>query len=139
MLPPLFAAASLLVIAIHYISARKFVKNLWARFTKNPIEEGGPPEPNVATDPNGFFAEIRHHVKSLGGVHIFVCRVLRLLSVFTLVCLSAATFVLDEAPSLHITTRGKHWGKKHKHHRGGNTLTYWERLDLAVSITYVSY
>jgi hypothetical protein len=137
-LPPLFAAISLLIIVVHYISARKFVKTVWARFTKDPIQEEESSEPNVVTDPNGFFAELRHHVESLGGVDIFTYRVLRLLSVFTLVGLSAATFVLDEAPSPHTTTRGKHWGKKHRQHRGGDTLTCLEWLDLAVSITYVS-
>lgn len=92
------------------------------------------------TDPNGFLAELRHHTNSLGGLEIFIYRILRLLSVFALVAFSAATFVLDdeEAPSTNTTRKGKHWGKKHKHHRGGNTLTYWEWLDLAVSITYVS-
>jgi len=138
-LPPLFAAVSFLVIAVRYISRRKFVKEAWAHFTKNPIVEDEAPEPNVVTEPNGFLAELRYHAKSLGGVDIFTYRILRLLCVFTLVGLSAATFILDEAPSLQTTTRGKHWGKKHKHNRGGNTLTYWEWLDLAVSTTYVSY
>jgi hypothetical protein len=130
---------SLFVIGIHYISTRKFVKKVWAHFTKIPIEEGEPLEPNVVMDSSGFFAELRHHAKSLGGVDIFVYRIIRLLSVFTLVGLSAATFVLDETPSTHTATRGKHWGKKHKHHRGGSTFTYWEWLDFAVSITYVSH
>ncbi|KAF9650725.1 multidrug resistance-associated ABC transporter [Thelephora ganbajun] len=135
-LPPLFATISLLVIIVHYISTRKFIKKAWAHFTKSPIEEE-PSEPNVATDPNGFFAELSHHAKSLGGVDIFIYRVLRLLSVFTLVSLSAVTFVLDEAPSLRTIHKGKNQDKKHKHHRGGNTLTYWEWLDLALSVTYV--
>ena len=138
-LPPLFAAVSLLIIVVRYIFARKFVKKVWAHFTKKPTEEDESPEPNVVTDPSGFFVELHRHAKSLGGVDIFIYRILRLLSVFTLVGFSAATFVLDEASPTHITNRGKHWGKKHKQHRGGNTLTYWEWLDLAVSITYVSY
>ena len=140
-LPPLLAAISILIVAIRYISTRKFVKKVWARFTKNPIEEEEEPlEPTVVTDHIGFLADLRHQVKSLGGVYIFAFRVLRLLSIFTLVGLSVATFILDEeAPSSHTTTRGRHQGRRHGHHRGGNTLTYSEWLDLAVSITYVSY
>ena len=138
-LPPLFAAVSLFIIGIHYVSTREFVKKVWARFTKHPIEEDELPELDVVMGPSGFFAELRHHAKSLGGVDIFVYRILRLLSVFALVGLNTATFVLDEAPSVHTTNRGKHWGKKHRQNRGGNTLTYLEWLDLAISITYVSY
>jgi len=138
-LPPLFAAISLLVVATHYISTRKFTRKVWSRLTKNPIEEEQLSEPNVATYPSGFFADLRHHAKSLGGVDIFTYRVLRLLSVFTLIGLSAATFVIDESPPPHPTTRGKHWGKKHRHRRGGNTFTSAEWLDLAISMTYVSY
>ncbi|KAF9786031.1 hypothetical protein BJ322DRAFT_1057551 [Thelephora terrestris] len=133
---PILAAISLFLIAFHYVSTSKLVKRVWSHFTKNPIEEA-PPEANPATEPNGFAAELRHHANALGGLEIVIYRVLRLLSVFALVALSAATFVFDEVevPSANIT--GKGWGKKHKHHRGGNTLTYWEWLDLAVSITYV--
>lgn len=139
-LPPVFATISLLILTIQFISTRKPVKKAWARFTKNPIEEEES-EPNVATRPIGYVAEFRYHAKSFGGLGIFVYRVLRLLSVLALVCLSVATFVLDEAPSTgaNTTTRGKHWGKKHKHHRGGSALTYWEWLDLALSLAYVSY
>lgn len=140
-LPPIFAAVSLLVITVHYISTRKFAKKAWARLTKNPIQEE-PSETNTVTTPSGFFAELRHHANSLGGPNVFIYRVLRLLSVFALVSLNAATFILDdsdEAPSANATRKGKHWGKKHKHHRGGNTLTYWEWLDLSVSVAHVSY
>jgi hypothetical protein len=135
---PILATISLFLIAFHYVSTSKLVKKVWSHFTKNPIEEA-PPEPNPATEPNGFAAELRHHANALGGLEIVIYRVLRLLSVFALVALSAATFVFDEVevPSANIT--GKGWGKKHKHRRGGNTLTYWEWLDLAVSITYVSH
>jgi hypothetical protein len=140
-LPPIFATISLLAIILHYISTRKSVKNAWAQFTNNPIDEE-PSEPRTATDPTGFLAELRHHANSLGGLDVFVYRVIRLLSVFALVGLNAATFVLDDpddAPSTNTTRKGKHWGKKHKQHRGGNTLTFWEWLDLAVSVTFVSY
>lgn len=139
-LPPLIAAISLLAITIHYVSTRAFVKKIWTRFTKSPIEEVEVvEEPNTIMDHNGFFADLRHHAESLGGVDILAYRVLRLLSVFTLVGLSATAFVLDEPSSPSTTSRGKHWGKKHRHPRGGDTLTYSEWLDLAVSMTYVSY
>lgn len=137
-LPPFFAAISLLVIVTHYISTREFARRAWAHLTKNPIEEEEPSEQNVVTYPGGFFADLRRHAESLGGVDILAYRVLRLLSVFTLVGLSVATFVIEEAPSPHPKTTGKHWGKKHRRNRGGNTLTPSEWLDLAISMTYVS-
>jgi hypothetical protein len=136
-LPPIFATLSLLVLTVHYISTLNIVKRAWAHFTKSPVEEQST-EPNVVTDANGFFAELRHHTDSLGGLGIFIFRVLRLLSVFALVALSAVTFVADEEPSTNTIRKGKHWGKKHRHRRGGSSLSFEEWLDLGVSIAYVS-
>lgn len=129
---------------LHLISQTKVVKKIFARiFSSEQVEDASSENPTPPAH-NGLWADLRKQTKSLGGTDIFIFRALRLVSCIALLAFTITSLILekreDSDPS-QFTLYGKHWGKKHPHHRDGSNklFTRHEWLHVALALTYVGH
>lgn len=146
LVPAYLTAFSVLIISLHLISNTKLAKKIYARLFSSETDKSEESSLDTASSPvhSGLCADLRQHVISLGGIEIFVFRVLRLVSCVALLAFTITSLILekreDSEPS-QFTLYGKHWGKKHPHQRDASNklFTKHEWLHVALALTYVGH
>ena len=146
LIPAYTAAASVVILILHRVFITSTVKHLWLRISSRgkyePLDddEGGPPEQPVASLREGVLNDLRAHIDSLGGIEIFVYKILRLAGCLTLVVLTIAILVDEEKARdgpglLDSLKKKKHKGKKKPSHSDSFTDDEWRQI--AMLLTYV--
>ncbi|THH12876.1 hypothetical protein EW146_g7283 [Bondarzewia mesenterica] len=145
MIPAYTAAASAILLLLRALFSFGPLK----RFVHGPGNHSESSIDSAADNVQaGIVSEAKQHVKTLGGWTIFTLRLVRLLSVLTLLGLSVASFVLDEDGLFikDVESLSKHWGKghkKHRKHRNSSRLSFtrheWLELTQCVTYLYVSF
>ncbi|ETW87620.1 ABC transporter [Heterobasidion irregulare TC 32-1] len=136
-IPAYIVVASIALLLLQTILSYRPLKKL-LRSSENELVE--------ATRTNtqaGIFSETKEHVQRLGGWTIFSFRLVRLLSIMTLLGLSVTSFVFDEEGLLNgpnADSLSKLWGKGHKEkHRSADALSFTrhEQIELIQCSTYL--
>ncbi|TFK46964.1 multidrug resistance-associated ABC transporter [Heliocybe sulcata] len=148
--PSYLAVASLAVLVIHLIVASGVFQKLYrrvrpAKATEAEEEEEADEqeqETQPVVPPSGLGQEFKEHVRSHGGLTIYLFKVARLVLTLALLGFSVVTLILEEkqdASKDSIDVFGKHWGKKpkHKHSPGEAIFTPLEWLQFALCMTFV--
>lgn len=115
------AALSAFVLLLHIVLLSKPVRTLHSRLFRSngPLADINPNEPNPQSSAAGFVAEAKEYVAKQGGATIYAFKITRLVGCLALLGLSLATLILaeSEGPDVGHSSKGKHWGKKKKHHK----------------------
>ena len=143
--PAYLSVASAIILILHVIVSSKPVKQLYRLLLPKSRHTESEPSANDRSQgihPASFFGQVKEHVHLHGGPVIFTFKVLRLFGCLTLLGVSLATFILEEAGDIDDMLYGVNgkWGKKRRKHKHTNEqFTQAEWVQVALVLTSVRF